>query len=443
MLNRHFLIIRLFLLGICFSFANNAYAVLDIELTNGVTQSIPMAVLTFQGENNLALGQPFSAVIRHDLNLSGQFDARNPSLRGEVGTPEAVAMNYQYWRGQSVDDVLVGRIQPVGFHRYQVMVGLVDLYRGTTAPTKILINEQFNVSDGELRGLAHHISDLVYEKLTGVKGIFSTRLAYVLVTQTSDGKKQYSLQVSDVDGYRPRSILISPQPIMSPSWSPDGKQVAYVSFESKLPEIYISNVTTGQRRKITSFPGINGAPEWSPDGSRLAVALSMKQSNPNIYLIHLGTGQLTQITRDNSINTEPAFSPDGRSLIFTSDRGGRPQIYQVNLGTLETKRVTFNGNYNASASFLPDAKNIVLLHRGDTLFNIAVMDLKNGTVKELTKVGRDESPSAAPNGKVIVYATRVNGKGVLEMVSMDGNVQLRLPDLLGTVQEPAWSPYMS
>lgn len=426
-----------------FFFSAHAYAVLDIQLTDGISRAVPIAVVPFEHESLINDStRQLSKIISHDLAISGQF--RILSMAGVSQTPfTAAAVDYQFWRQQKVDDVIVGQIKQVGFDQYQVTIGLVDLYRGALSPTKTLLDEKFTVSKNELRGLAHHISDLIYEKLTGERGIFSTRLAYVLVTKGLDGKKQYSLQVSDMDGYNAKSIMISPQPIMSPAWSPDGRKIAYVTFETKLPEIYVSNVMTGERRKVTSFPGINGAPAWSPDGSKLAVALSFTQGNPNIYVIDLASTKLSQITRDGAINTEPAWAPDGRSLVFTSDRGGNPQVYRVNLATLQTSRITFDGNYNASASFLPDAKNIVLLHRGDTRFNIAVMDLGSGVVTEITKAGRDDSPAVAPNGKMVAYATQYGGNGVLAMVSTDGNVKLRLPDVQGIVQEPAWSPYMS
>ncbi len=422
--------------------AVNAYAALDIKLTKGVSQAIPIAIVPFAGESNISNPQrQLTKIIKHDLTNSGQFQALANSQLGEHPTA-APQVDYKYWRKKQVDDVLVGSIKQLGFNQYQVTVALVDLYRGVMSPTKTLINQQFTVSKHQLRGLGHHISDLVFQKLTGEKGVFSTKIAYVLVTKRSDGKNSYALEIADMDGFNPKPLLVSPQPIMSPAWAPNGKRLAYVTFETKLPQIYVSNIITGNRTKITSFPGINGAPAWSPNGAKLAVALSLRRSNPNIYVVELGSGRLTQLTNNSAINTEPAWAPDGKSIIFTSDRGGAPQIYQVNLSTRRTKRLTFNGHYNASASFLPGGKSIVLLHREGKRFNIAVMDLKKGALRALTKAGRDDSPTVAPNGKMVAYATEYHGKGVLGMVSLDSKVRLRLPDMQGQVQAPAWSPFL-
>lgn len=419
--------------------APNAFAVLNIELTQGIAAAIPIAVVPFSQGNNSA-PTDIAAVIHNDLANSGQFNVADNGSFNQY--PQSVdQVNNSYWQSKNVDDIVIGNVQPVGSGQYKVSFSLVSLFN--QAPSNVLLTQQYTVNQNELRGVAHHISDLVYQQLTGVPGIFSTRLAYVLVQRNADQTAKYMLMVSDEDGYNAKPILVSSQPIMSPSWSPSGKQIAYVSFESFLPQIYVSDVASGQRKLITSFNGINGAPEWSPDGKQLAVALSRGSANPNIYTLNLASGGLQQVTNDWSINTEPTWSPDGQSLLFTSDRGGSPQVYEINLANKATQRVTFDGSYNASASFTPDAQNIVLLSRQNNAYDIAFLNLQSGNLQLLTHGGNNQSPSVAPNGKMVVYATKAGGKNVLAMVSTDGKVNMQLPDQLGDVQEPAWSPFLS
>lgn len=418
--------------------APNAFAVLNIELTQGITAAIPVAVVSF-AQNGATAPTDVAAIIHNDLANSGQFSVLADSAFNQY-PHNATQVDANYWQGKNVDDIVVGNIQAVGGGQYKVSFNLVSLFN--QAPNNVLLTQTYTVNQADLRQVAHHISDLVYQQLTGVQGVFSTRLAYVLVQRSTTQAPKYMLMVSDEDGYNPKSILVSPQPIMSPSWSPDGKQISYVSFESFLPQIYVSNVANGQRRLITSFSGINGAPEWSPDGKQLAVALSRGSANPNIYTLNLASGKLQQITNDWSINTEPSWSPDGQTLLFTSDRGGSPQIYELNMATKATQRVSFNGNYNASASFTPDSQNIILLNRDSGQFNIGLLNLQSGNLQVLTHGGMNQSPSVAPNGKMIVYATKSGGKNVLAMVSTDGKVNIQLPDQLGDVQEPVWSPFL-
>lgn len=397
---------------------------LDLELTQGINSALPVAVNAF-GEDSV--GGELGRVIEHDLAFSGQF-----KIVAGVTTP---VRSISVLKQMGADSVVSGRVKPLGGSRYEVSFDLAD----AVAQGRILVSKSYQIQAGEARALAHHIADIVYQKLTGERGIFSTRIAYILV-QRGHGATRYSLEVADVDGYHPQSLLVSSEPIMSPSWSPDGRQIAYVSFEKKRSQIFTVNVETGQRRLITSFPGINGAPAWSVDGRQLAVVLS-KSGSAKIYSVDLSSGQLKQLTFGDAIDTEPRFAPDGRSLLFTSGRGGSPQVYKLNLADGQVSRVTFDGNYNARASYTPDQRNIVMLHRENHQFNIAVQPASGGRANVVTFSSLDESPSISPNGRLILYATRNQDKGVLGVVSVDGRIRMRLPSRDGDVQEPAWSPF--
>ncbi|MCX7115733.1 MAG: Tol-Pal system beta propeller repeat protein TolB [Gammaproteobacteria bacterium] len=398
---------------------------LDLELTQGVSSALPIGIDSL---GSSAAAQGLSSVIRHDLSLSGQFKM----IDAVPGSPQAV------WKAAGADSVVVGHVNAQGGGQYGVHVELLDPMAGG----KVLIARDFQVKERELRALAHFISDLVYEKLTGERGVFSTRIAYVLVTK-QQGRQRYLLEVADADGVNPQSLLSSPEPIMSPAWSPDGKHIACVSFENKRAQIYMIDVETGQRRLVTSFPGINGAPAWSPDGRSMAVVLS-RSGSPKVYQVELQTGAMKQLTFGTSIDTEPRYAPDGKSIIFTSGRGGGPQIYRLSLQDGQIKRMTFDGNYNAKASLTPNQARLVMLHREDSRFMIAAQDLISNQLVVLSGMGAalDESPSVAPNGRMVIYATRDNDQGLLEIVSIDGRVHMRLPSKQGDVQEPAWSPYL-
>jgi TolB protein len=413
-------IISLFLL----LFANQVFA-LDLELTQGINSALPIAINSFGSDTG---AQEIAHVIENDLTLSGQFKI--------VSGPEGAnaQSSVDTLRQLGADSVVTGRVNRVG-SRYEVSYTLAD----AVAKGNILLTKTYQINANEIRALAHHISDEVYQKLTGERGIFSTRIAYISVQRGA--RTRYSLEVADADGHNPQSLLVSSEPIMSPSWSPSGREISYVSFEKRKAQIFTVSVETGQRRLITNFPGINGAPAWSPDGGHLAVVLS-KSGTPKIYNIDISSGTMKQLTFGDAIDTEPRFSPDGKSLLFTSGRGGSPQVYRLSLADGQISRVTFEGNYNARASYTPDMKNIVMLHRNDRQFNIGLQSANGGPVSSLTFSGLDESPSVSPNSRLVLYATRFQDKGVLGIVSIDGRIRMRLPAREGDVQEPAWSPYL-
>lgn len=423
-------------------FAHSSYALLNLELTRGVAGAIPIAVVPFAIQGSLP-AQEVSEIIAHDLQMSGRFKVFG---RNALSTfPSTLSdVKFGYFRSLGADDVVIGKIQEVGGNRYQVNFQLLDAYKGKDAPQQsVLLSRQFIIPGTELRSLAHHISDLIYENMTGIRGVFSTHIAYILVQHTPNGATRYNLEISDMDGYNPRTMLSSSDPIMSPAWSPNGRQIAYVSFEKKQSSIYIQDVATGSRRLVSSFNGINGAPAWSKDSRKLALVLS-KDGSPGIYIYDLQNHTFTQITKDWSINTEPAWAPDGRSIIFTSNRSGGPQIYQKNLATGAVTRVTYDGNYNARASFTRDGTHIVVLNKEADTYNIGILDLNTGVFRLLTNSSGDsDSPSIAPNGSMVLYGTVYNGHSVLGMVATDGSVQLRLPSREGEVQDPAWSPFLS
>ena len=427
--------IRALLMMLFVGVVGTSQAALQLELTQGVDAAIPIALVPFAGVKNAPTD--VSAVISADLNHSGQFSVLGASaFKQAPHDPDAV--NYSYWRQLGANNVVVGEIKPSGANHFSVTAALLSV-----ASKNVIFNKTFTVRAKSLRALSHHISDRIYQALTGVKGVFSTRIAYVLVKRASGKSTQYKLMVADVDGLNAQAILTSPQPIMSPTWSPDGTHVAYVSFENQRSQIYISDISTGKRRLVSSFPGINGAPAWSPNGKQLAFVLSKESGKTKVYVMDISDKHLTQVTTGLSIDTEPAWAPDGKSLIFTSNRGGTPQIYQVNLATKKVTRLSFEGNYNARPAFTPDGKSIVMLHREEGLFNIAVQNLQTVVVSNLTQTGLEKSPSIAPNGKMALFASHFGGRGVLGMVSLDGRIKLRLPaEAGGDVQEPAWSPYL-
>ena len=433
-----------------------SWAILHLVLTRGVDSAIPVAIVPFAKSalNNATNVTPLTNitdVVAADLQNSGRFSAAMGSdLQHAPHQPGDVQI--AYWQKQNVNYLLVGSISDAGNGQDNVKFSLLDVYKRNKMGANpelanqamVLMSQMLTVPATQIRALAHHISDLIYQKILGEPSVFSTKIAYVLLKRVANKKPVYKLMVADYDGFNPQPILISHQPIMSPAWSPDGQKIAYVSFEGGFPAIYISNIVTGKRRLITQFSGINGAPAFSPDGNRLAVVLSMGRQ-PNIYIVNLITKKLRKVTHSFSINTEPSWAPDGKSLIFTSDRGGSPQIYEANLRRNKIKRVTFSGNYNAHASFSPNGNTIVLLHRGtdtDQQFGVALQDVATGAVQVLAD-NNDQSPSLAPNGSMVIYARQNDQRhGELAMVSTDGRVKLQLPAAQGDVREPVWSPFL-
>lgn len=435
-------IATLILIGLTFCFTNSAYAALELELTQGIEGAIPLTVVPFASQNDNT-SDDVTPVIMSDLTYSGRFKLLDQTSL-KMFPHSAQEVDYDAWRKLGQDDLVVGNIKQISGGRYQVNFQLLGIFNGSqkTGADHVLLDQSFTVNQNQLRNLAHRISDLIYQQLTGVRGAFSTRVAYVLVQRAVGQATRYSIQVADIDGYNPRSLIVSDQPLMSPAWSPDGKQIAFVSFEKQRAQIYIVDVASGRRRVVSNSPGLNNAPAFSPDGKQLAMVLS-KTGYPKIYTLGLFTNSLRQITDGWSIDTEPNWAPDGKSILFTSDRGGGPQIYQYSFGSGQVQRITFDGDYNARASFMPDGSGIVVLHRENGLYSIALQDLSSGQMQVLTSAGLDESPSLAPNGAMILYATKNGNQGVLAMVSTDGKVKLTLPAQEGDVQEPAWSPFLN
>jgi TolB protein len=440
---RQLFLICSFLTGIFLFPVSNA--MLDLELTQGVAAAIPIAIVPFKGPGIKAPGdESVGQVIKNDLQNSGEFRVVNGS---SLGKTTASSVNTENWRKRGVDYVIGVSVVPAG-NQYRVSFQLLSVYKGVstnkadTQPTSsVLVDQAFDATASALRTVSHHISDLVYKKLIGVRGIFSTKIAYILVQHTQGKPARYRLKVADVDGYNPETLLASNEPIMSPAWTPDGKKLAYVSFEGHHASVFIQNLSSGKRESISAAPGINGAPTFSQDGKFLALVLT-KTANPKIYVMNLENKTSREITYGWSIDTEPAFSPDGKDLLFTSNRDGQPQIYKYSLSNSTISRISYAGNYNARASFFPDGKSIVMMHRENGLFGIARQNLATGQLQILVQTGDDESPSLSPNGKMVIYATEYGGRGVLAQVSTDGRIKLRLPAQDGTVQEPAWSPFL-
>lgn len=417
----------------------STHAILSMELTQGVLGATPIAVVPF--ENASGSRELPDTIISNDLQNSGRFKVAGRSQLADVPT-NINHVSPGSFKKLGVDYAVFGRVESLGGDRYRVSFQLVDLLK-SSAKESVVIQRAYTVGANGVRAASHHISDLVYEYITGVRGVFSTKLAYVVVSHGAPGSARYALEVSDQDGYNPHVLLNSSEPIMSPAWSKNGRSLAYVSFEKKHAAIYLQDVATGSRRLLTDFPGINGAPAWSPDGQKLAIVLS-KSGSPNIYVLDIATRQVKQITNDFYINTEPSWSPNGSKLLFTSNRSGNPQIYQVSAHGGSPERISFNGDYNARAAFTPDGSHVAMMHRVNGLYRIGILDLDSGNMRVLGSTpGDSSSPSVAPNGSMILHDTIFRGRSMLAMVSADGRVQLVLPARNGSAQDPAWSPFLS
>ena len=404
---------------------------LELDVIGGRAAALPIAVVPFGGD----CGQTdVGGVVRADLGRSGQFRALDVSQIVERPT-RGSEVAYPAWRMLKQDFLLVGRCVAEG-GGYRTEYELFDV-----AKQERLLGFALTAPAGSMRDVAHQISDAVYEKVLGIPGAFWTRIAYVTSSGLGRGAR-YALMVADADGWNPRTVVNSTEPLMSPSWSPDGRRLAYVSFEGGNSAVWIQDIASGSREKVTSFRGINGAPSFSPDGGRLALTLS-KGGNPDVYVMDLGSKHLTQVTNHFGIDTEPSWSPDGGSLYFTSDRGGRPQIYRVAASGGSAIRVSFEGSYNASPSVSFDGKKIATAQGAGNVYRIALLDNSLGSPRwsMLSPGSLDESPSFAPNGAMVLYAAREGRRGVLYAVSADGRVRQRLVLAEGDVREPAWSPY--
>ncbi|HEX2565986.1 MAG TPA: Tol-Pal system beta propeller repeat protein TolB [Burkholderiales bacterium] len=409
-----------------------ARAQLSIEITGAGAQRVPIAIAPFPGEGALtsSTGAGITPIIRADLERSGVFRALEVPPLSPAPT-EASVVSYPEWRARLADALVLGSVVQRPDGRFEARFRLFDVVKQTP-----LGGIAYTLSQSQVRATAHRIADFIYEKLTGEKGVFSTRIAYVVKRGN-----RYELQIADADGAGAETALASFEPIISPAWSPDGRRLAYVSFENKKPVVYVHSLLEGKRTVAANFKGSNSAPAWSPDGRQLAVSLS-REGGSQLFLLNPDGSGVRRLTSSAAIDTEPRFSPDGKSIYFTSDRGGSPQIYRMPAGGGEPQRVTFEGSYNVSPRLSPDGKILAYITRNAGKFQVALLDLSNRQVQIITDSDRDESPSFAPNGRMILFATVIGGRGVLSAVSSDGRVKQRLTVSAGDVREPAWGPFI-
>ena len=404
-----------------------ASAQLTIEITGAGANRIPIAVANFEGERILT--QALTSVVRADLDRSGLFRLVDV---GSSTLAETASINFSDWRGRGADAIVSGSLLAEANGRYETRYRLQDVTKQSLLDVGAFGHTS---TPTQLRATAHRIADAIYEKLTGERGIFSTRIAYVV---KSVGR--FELQIADADGANPQTALASHEPLISPSWSPDGSKLAYVSFEAKKPVIYVHDLVANRRHVAANFKGSNSAPAWSPDGKRLAIVLT-KDGNSQIYLTNADGSGVTRLATSPGIDTEPQFSPDGQTIYFTSDRGGSPQIYSIPATGGEAVRITFDGSYNVTPRPSPDGKSLAYISENAGRFQLTLMDLATHQTQILTDTSKDETPSFAPNGRIILYATEVSGHRVLATVSVDGRVKQKLSVQAADILEPAWIPF--
>jgi len=421
--------LRLIIFLVVGFFAITANAALDIEITGGGAQQTPIAVVPFG--NNKIVKHEMAKIISDDLYRSGLFRSLNTQGMANLPT-NASDIKYAEWAALQAQAVVVGNVTPLPGGQFNASFQLVDVFK-----QQPLVDMDFQFKAKYVRLTAHKIADVIYEKLTGHPGAFASRIAYVKKL----GVRHY-LYVADSDGYNPQALVNSSEPVISPSWSPDGSKMAYVSFEKRKPIVFVHTLKTGSRKIVANYKGNNSAPSWSPDGKKLAIVLTYA-ANSQIYTINVTGGGLKRITRSRGIDTEPAFSPDGNWIYFTSDRGGKPQIYKTSAnGGGDVSRVTFEGAYNVSPRFSADGKMLTYIRNDSGRFKVAVQDLTNGQVQLLSTGSQDESPSFSPNGRVVLYATKKGSRGSLASVSIDGKVRQSLSEARGDVRESAWGPML-
>jgi TolB protein len=429
-------LIRIALLGMAL-LIGSVQAADPLVVTSGSDRAIPIAVVPFGWQGGTVLPEDMATVIGNDLRNSGMYE---PIPRQNmISLPTSAAeIIYRDWQALGAQYVMVGSIVPNGA-RLQVQFALFNV-----ATQQQVVAGTVGGTTDQLRDMAHHVADQAFEKLTGIKGAFSTKMLYVTAERFGVNNTRYTLQRSDYDGARGVTLLQSREPILSPRYAPDGRRIAYVSFEQRRPRIFMQHIDTGRREQLTNFEGLNGAPAFSPDGNRLAFVLS-KDGNPEIYVMDLGSRQIQRVTNSGSIETEPFWGKDGQTLYFTSDRAGKPQIYKQSIHGGNAERVTFTGNYNANPKLSADEKTLVMIHRQDgfTNFKVAAQDLVTSRLRILSETSLDDSPTVAPNGTMLIYATRQQGRGVLMLVSTNGRVRLPIPTAQGDVREPSWSPFLN
>jgi TolB protein len=428
---------KLFAVLVCWALswlAATANAQLVIEITRSAEDAVPIAIVPFGWESTGAAPFDVAEVVAADLRRSGRFEPLDRKTMIDRPT-QGDQIRFQDWRYLKTDFITVGKLMPEGsgfaaqFELYNVLTG------------QRLAGQRLTASANSLRALAHRISDIIFEQLTGVRGAFSTRVAFINVEGTPPNQR-YKLIVADYDGENQQVIASSDEPLMSPAWSPDGQSIAYVSFENKASAIFVQTLRTGERRRVSARAGINGAPAWSPDGKMLALTLSRKDGDVDVYTLDLASQVLTRMTFDPGIDTEPSWSPDGKKLYFMSDRAGGPQIYEIDVANPNrATRISFEGNYNARPRVSPDGKQLAVVHQQNGNYRIAIIDLASKGLQVLTQGRQDESPSFAPNGATLIYATQEKGRGVLATVSVDGRTAERLSGTVGEVREPVWAPF--